>query len=329
MLLPSCRGSPGGAAHLFTDSASPAALIFRQRERLCQIFCQSWRLPAGIPGISTQAAGSRYFKHTGEALAGCAGKAEGLGFWQDDVGTPCSFWGTVQQIRAIPSSKISGVSASSVLADTWPKTLFPFPLNFPANGQAAPVQTPTPSCCPVHEAAWGHPKRCGRIWGVQQSSLGLLCPGRMGGKRDKGTQKKGLKVCGEGSEGWSASPCSLHPVPFPCWQPNAHGPGRGDNTGPQLPAQPCPNLVASSNEAEMGIKGCWLSPATLMPPVTELQQLLLQHPGGAAKSPCVGWGLWEQQHPSQGAAPRGGGGEKQPGLGPPRLPLLLSPPRGP
>lgn len=65
---------PGGAARLFTDSASPAALIFHQHERICQIFCQRWRLPAGIPGISTQAAVSRYFKHTGEALAGSAGE---------------------------------------------------------------------------------------------------------------------------------------------------------------------------------------------------------------------------------------------------------------
>lgn len=176
VLLPSCRGSPGGAAHLFTDSASPAALIFRQRERLCQIFCQSWRLPAGIPGISTQAAGSRYFKHTGEALAGCAGKAEGLGFWQGDVGTSCSFWGTVQQVRVIPSSKISGVSASSVLADTWPKTLFPFPLNFPANGQAAPVKTSAPSCC---------------LGTSQKVQKDLGCAAEHGGKGDKGIKRRG------------------------------------------------------------------------------------------------------------------------------------------
>lgn len=67
-----------------------------------------------------------------------AGKAEGLGLWRGDVGASRSFWGTLQQVQAIPSSKISGVPARSALADTWPKTLFPFPLNFPANGQAAP-----------------------------------------------------------------------------------------------------------------------------------------------------------------------------------------------
>lgn len=107
------------------------------------------------------------------------------------MGTSHSFWGTLQQAGAIPSSRISGVSASSVLADTWPKTLFPFPLNFPANGQAAPVQTSTPSCCPLCEAAWGHPARCRRIWGVQQSTLGLLRPGRTGGKEIRTLKRRG------------------------------------------------------------------------------------------------------------------------------------------
>lgn len=72
--------------------------------------------------------------------------------------------------------------------------------------------------------------------------------------------------------------------------------------------------MAGSTEAEMGINGCWLSTATLVPLVRELQQLLLEHPmGGAAKSPCVGWGLWEQQRPS-GKSSIPGGWRRRAGL---------------
>lgn len=51
----------------------------------------------------------------------------------------------------------------------------------------------------------------------------------------------------------------------------------------------------------MGINGCWLSPATLTPPVTELQQLLLQHPvGGLRKAPA-----WAGGSGSSSMHPRG------------------------
>lgn len=70
-LLPSpCAPQP-----LFTDSAAPAPLsACRQRECLCQMSSQRQRLPAGMPGISTQAPISRYPKHQGEVLTCSVGR---------------------------------------------------------------------------------------------------------------------------------------------------------------------------------------------------------------------------------------------------------------
>lgn len=61
--------SPHAPQPLFTDSAMPVPLICCQSECLCQTSSWRQRLPAGMPGISTQAPISRYPKHQGEVLA--------------------------------------------------------------------------------------------------------------------------------------------------------------------------------------------------------------------------------------------------------------------
>lgn len=126
-------------SRLFTDSASPAAVI------LLTHGAQS----AGIPGISTQEPVSRYFKREGEVLDPLTAVGMGhrlLGERRKVLLCPIKlhtdgFWGMLSQARASPSPKPGGISARSGLADICPQN-FLFLSIFPEMAQPLQLKHP-------------------------------------------------------------------------------------------------------------------------------------------------------------------------------------------